>query len=180
MNFVNAIASLIDADSELVFNALDEKQGKEKDGEPSKGHDINYRDEPVAFFFVLFGISFEALIGRSSSEEATAPSRTVEVVQSLHKILRPSVAGLAIYQEAVFSETMDILDRLVLTEGIEVQSVIVQIARNLCLSHPSARKSSRYVYAVFDNFANTSHRITGTRTMIIFPTTSISSLNSPA
>lgn len=99
----------------------------------------------MAFFFVLFGISFEALVGRSSSEEATAPSRTVEVVQSLHKILRPSVAGLAIYQEAIFSETMDILDRLVLTEGIEVQSVIVQIARNLCLSHPSARKSSRSV-----------------------------------
>jgi hypothetical protein len=35
---------------------------------------------------------------------------------------------------------MDMLDRLVLTESLNVQSVIVEIARNLCLGHPSARK----------------------------------------
>jgi HEAT repeat-containing protein 5 len=33
---------------------------------------------------------------------------------------------------------MDLLDRLVLTEGLDVQGVIVQIARGLCISHPSA------------------------------------------
>lgn len=32
------------------------------------------------------------------------------------------------------------LDRLVLTEGLEVQEVIVEIARNLCMGHPSAQR----------------------------------------
>ena len=123
-----------------MFNALDDKPETQQ-----KDVGINYRDEPVAFFFVLFGISFEALVGRSSNDAALGPSRTLEIVQALHKILRPSVAGLAIYQEAIFSETMDLLDRLVLMEGLDVQTVIVQIARNLCLAHPSARKSSKYV-----------------------------------
>jgi len=58
----------------------------------------------------------------------------------MQKILRPTVAGLAIYQHAIFSETMDLLDRLVLTEGLEVQTITVEIARNLCTGHPFARK----------------------------------------
>lgn len=58
----------------------------------------------------------------------------------MKKILSPAVSGHAIYQEVVFSETMDMLDRLVLTEGLNVQAVIVEIARNLCLGHPSARQ----------------------------------------
>lgn len=35
---------------------------------------------------------------------------------------------------------MDLLDRLVLTEGLDVQGVIVEIARAMCVAHPAARK----------------------------------------
>ena len=99
-----------------------------------KGHDINYRDEPVAFFFVLFGLAFEALVGQS-----TSPSQRLEILQALRRILRPVISGNAIYQEAIFTETMDSLDRLALTENIQIQNVIVEIARNLSLDHPSAK-----------------------------------------
>jgi hypothetical protein len=144
LNLVDAIASLIDEDSEFVFDALD---GKTEPSEPSaegKPSDINYRDEPVAFFFVLFGLAFEALVGRPGDMQASK-EQILEILQALKKILRPAVSGHAIYQEVVFSETMDMLDRLVLTEGLGIQSVIVQIARNLCLGHPSARKGYEYV-----------------------------------
>lgn len=137
---MDAIASLIDEDSEFVFDALDGKteptEPTTNDGKPS---DINYRDEPVAFFFVLFGLAFEALAGRPGDLQASK-EQILEILQALKKILRPAVSGYAIYQEVVFSETMDLLDRLVLTEGLGVQSVIVRIVRNLCLGHPSARK----------------------------------------
>lgn len=140
LNLVDAIASLIDEDSEFVFDALD---GKTEPTEPAtnggKPSDINYRDEPVAFFFVLFGLAFEALVGRPGDLQASK-EQILEILQALKKILRPAVSGYAIYQEVVFSETMDLLDRLVLTEGLGVQSVIVTIVRNLCLGHPSARK----------------------------------------
>ncbi|RDW89137.1 ARM repeat-containing protein [Coleophoma cylindrospora] len=143
LNLVDAIASLIEQDSEFVFDALD---GKETDAPTngtnghSKGNDINYRDEPVAFFFVLFGIAFEALVARPGSDALATKEQTLEILQALKKILHPSVSGHAIYREAIFSETMDLLDRLVLTEGIDVQGVIVQIARGLCIAHPSATK----------------------------------------
>lgn len=141
LKLVDAIASLIEQDSEFVFDALD---GKETDTPAtnghSKGNDINYRDEPVAFFFVLFGIAFEALVARPGSDALASKEQTLEILQALKKILHPSVSGHAIYREAIFSETMDLLDRLVLTEGLDVQGVIVQIARGLCISHPSATK----------------------------------------
>lgn len=145
LNFVDAIASLIDEDSEFVFDALDGKAdlGTSK-GSQNGSQDINYRDEPVAFFFVLFGITFEALVGRSTSDTAMTSERTLGVLRAMQKIVRPSVAGLAIYQDAIFSESMDLFDRLILTEGIEIQTVVVEIAHNLCIGHPSARRSQDY------------------------------------
>ncbi|RAL58035.1 hypothetical protein DID88_009086 [Monilinia fructigena] len=118
----------------LFSNALD---GKEADAPStngsSKGNDINYRDEPVAFFFVLFGIAFEALVTKPGSEALTSKGQTLEILQALKKILHPSVSGHAIYREAIFSETMDLLDRLVLTEGLDVQTVIVQNRKKLII-----------------------------------------------
>ena len=106
-------------------------------GEKALGNGISYRDEPVAFFFVLYGIAFEALITRSSSDSSALEDQTLDILQALKRILRPSVAGHAIYQDVIFSETMELFDRLALTEGLEIQAVIVEITRNLCLSHPS-------------------------------------------
>ncbi|KAF1961073.1 HEAT repeat protein-like protein [Byssothecium circinans] len=142
LNLVDAIASLIDEDSEFVFDALDGKtEFNEASPANGKADHINYRDEPVAFFFVLFGLAFEALAGRPGDLQASK-EQILEILHALKKILRPSVSGNAIYQEVVFSETMDMLDRLVLTEGLQVQTVIVEIARNLCLGHPSAKRAS--------------------------------------
>ncbi|CAK7263994.1 hypothetical protein SEPCBS57363_000846 [Sporothrix epigloea] len=160
LKLVDAIASLIEQDSEFVFDALDGKLVEEFDEEaksqakntakmiasPSydrdkkKSADINYRDEPVAFFFVLFGIAFEALAARQGHADSLATrGQTLEILLALKKILHPSVSGQAIYRDAIFSESMDLLDRLVLTEGLDVQGVIVEIARALCLAHPAAR-----------------------------------------
>ena len=116
---------------------MDGKVGRESINGTETSSDINYRDEPVAFFFVLYGIAFEALITRPGTDSQTLDDQTLEILQALKKILRPSVAGNAIYQDVVFSETMELFDRLALTEGLEVQTVIVEITRNLCLSHPS-------------------------------------------
>jgi hypothetical protein len=148
LKLVDAIASLIEQDSEFVFDALDGKEaeptklnGTNGTVSRSKGNDINYRDEPVAFFFVLFGIAFEALVTRPGNESLATKEQTLEILLALKKILHPSVSGHAIYREAIFSETMDLLDRLVLTDGLDVQAVIVEIARGLCKAHPSATKT---------------------------------------
>ena len=158
LSLVDAIASLIDEDSEFVFDALDGKlaHGQDEDegspdgkpnGEPNgvngimrKSTGINYREEPVAFFFVLFGLAFESLAVRSSEDDMITRQRNLDILHALKKILRPSVSGNAVYQEVVFAEAMDLLDRMVLTESLGVQSIIVEIARNLCMVHPSSRQ----------------------------------------
>ncbi|KAJ5375543.1 Armadillo-like helical [Penicillium concentricum] len=148
---VDAIAGLVEKDIDFVFDALDgklqlpsepsdtegekkqEKAIKEKEDE-GKGHDINYREEPVAFFFVLFGLAFESLV-----DQGTSASQRLEILQALKRILRPVICGNAIYQDAIFTETMDSFDRLVLTEATPIQTVIVEIAQNLSLDHPAAK-----------------------------------------
>ncbi|KAF2717966.1 ARM repeat-containing protein [Polychaeton citri CBS 116435] len=161
LSLVEAIACLIDDDSEFVFAALDSRgediarskpvNGVES-GEGGNNNDpgavasiarkstgINYRKEPVAFFFVLFGLTFESLATRSNDDDITRKQRNLDILEALKKILRPSVSGNAIYQEIVFSETMDLFDRMILMEGLGIQAVIVEIARNLCIGHPSSR-----------------------------------------
>ncbi|KAK3112003.1 hypothetical protein LTR53_012165 [Teratosphaeriaceae sp. CCFEE 6253] len=150
LSLVDAIASLIDEDSEIVFEALDGKSPQtDTDGQLKangtmglvrKSTGINYREEPVAFFFVLFGLAFESLAVRSTDDDVTTRQRNLDILQALKKILRPSVAGSAVYQEVIFSETIDLLSRMVLLESLGVQSIIVEIARNLCLVHPSSRQ----------------------------------------
>ena len=138
---MDAIASLIDQDSQFVFDALDGKSDATNiRSTEHKRDDINYRDEPAAFFFVLFGIVIEALTTRPASDSQSSESQTLEILSALKRILQPSVSGHAIFQDAVFSETVELFDRLALTEGLEVQLLIVEITRDLCLSHPSARK----------------------------------------
>ncbi|KAJ5545487.1 hypothetical protein N7535_006127 [Penicillium sp. DV-2018c] len=145
---VDAIAGLVEKDIDFVFDALDgklelpERSGTEGEAkeekaikeEEGKGHDINYREEPVAFFFVLFGLAFESLV-----DQATSASQKLEILQALKRILRPVISGNAIYQDAIFTETMDSFDRLVLTEATPIQTVIVEIAQNLSLDHPAAK-----------------------------------------
>ena len=150
LSLVDAIASLIDEDSEFVFDALDGKHAHPEDEETDKPNGvngvirkstgINYREEPVAFFFVLFGLAFESLAARSNDDDVVTRQRNLDVLQAVKKILRPSVSGNAVYQEVVFAEMMDLLDRMVLTESFGVQAIIVEIARNLCMVHPSSRQ----------------------------------------
>ena len=135
LKLVDAIASLIDQDSDFVFEALDgNPDTMPLNGDRHYSTRVNYRDQPSAFFFVLFGIAIEALVTQSNSAEAS----TLSILLALKKILRPSVSGNAMFREAVFTESIEIFGRLALTEAFEVQNVVVDIVRNLCLSHPSA------------------------------------------
>ncbi|KAL8863455.1 MAG: hypothetical protein Q9178_000136 [Gyalolechia marmorata] len=135
LELVDAIASLIEQDPRFVFAALDgQHSATQVNGDVPKTN-IAYRDEPVAFFFVLFGIAIEALVTRSNHK---SPRDVLKILSALKKILSPAVAGNAIFQDSVFSETVEVFDRLALTEDLAVQAILVDIAKTLCLTHPSA------------------------------------------
>lgn len=132
LHMVNAIASLIEQDRKLVIEILDEEEWSD---------DIKYSNEPAAFFFVLFGLCFEALVhqqssGSTSREEVDDLDKRLRVLVALNRILRPSVCGNTIYQDVVFAETIDMLDRIILTsDNLQEHGMVVNIALNLCLNH---------------------------------------------
>ncbi|KAL6246356.1 hypothetical protein RBB50_006592 [Rhinocladiella similis] len=144
LSIVDAIAVLVEKDSESVFEALDNKRvnGAEDtsaNGTVVQGKDMSFREEPVAFFFILFGLAFEALVTQARED----PSQALSILQALRKILTPQVSGNAIYEDAVFTETTDTLDRLALTSTRDTQSVLVEIARNLSMDHLVAKSHDR-------------------------------------
>ena len=143
LNVVNAISVLVEKDSDAVFDALDKKEASSSaarvNGVSSIGKHMSYREEPVAFFFILFGLAFEALVTRARED----PSQALSILSALKKILTPAVAGNAVYDDLVFNETTDTLDRLALTSTSQTQSVLIDIARNLSLHHPAAKSQDR-------------------------------------
>lgn len=138
---VNAVASLIDQEDVAVLSALTQSDsaGKQVNGDSDLDHTKSR--EPVAFFYTIFGITFEALTARSSEIGQGTRSPTVALVAALHKVLVPSVAGTAMYARSTFDETLDLLRRLIFTEGPRVQKLVVGILRNMCTAHPLARSN---------------------------------------
>ena len=137
LHLLNAIASLVDKDSDFVFDALDGKENStdQESTASLSGKEMRYRDEPVAFFFILYGLAYEALV----REARIVSDQTLDILVVLKKLLRPAVSGNAIYEDTVFNESMDTLDRLALTGTAVTQTVIVDTVRNLSLDHISAK-----------------------------------------
>lgn len=133
LQLVDAIASILEHNPNEVFNILNEKNDFASDP------NIQYGSEPAAFFFVLFGILFESLIRPQSTMgfgESNTPELRGQILSALKRILHPAVCGNAIYKDLVFIETVDILDRLVLTGSVAEQQLVVDIAYRLCINHP--------------------------------------------
>lgn len=143
LSIVDAIALLVEKDSNAVFDALDNKKIADREpamnGDSVTGKDMNFREEPVAFFFILFGLAFEALVTQARDSQVHA----LAILSALRRMLTPAVSGNAIYQDAVFDELTDTLNRLALTSSTDIQAVLVQVARTLSLDHVVAKSEDR-------------------------------------
>ena len=140
LQIINAVATLIELESEYVFAALD---ARITDGENERTDNLqsNYRDEPVAFFFGIYGLCFQTLLRVINRDDSEAKCTISVVLDALRKFLRPSVSGNAMYKGFVFAETTDLLDRLVLLESPDIQLTVIQIAANLAKYHPEGMHS---------------------------------------
>jgi HEAT repeat-containing protein 5 len=150
-----AVATLIEMESEVIFSALDSNVSEtQTEGTPQS----NYRGEPVAFFFIIYGLCFQTLLKMINRDDAESKRIIPIVLNGLKKFLRPSISGNAIYKGFVFAETTDLLDRLVLMENGDVQIAVVRIASSLARCHPHSVNighQSRLCY----NFYLTNFRI---------------------
>ncbi|CAG8761652.1 12978_t:CDS:2, partial [Acaulospora morrowiae] len=105
----------------------------------------NYEKEPAKYFFILFGLCVEALSNtfeggsRISDVENDAENQKVVIIciNALKAFLRPIVAGKIFLEKSVFIELINLFDRLVLTEGFQVQLDIIQIIKNIIQNYGS-------------------------------------------
>jgi len=95
------------------------------------------RKDPTAFFYVLFGLVYEALA--TSSADATPStirqSAVISAVQALKCLVRPEYSGNAILEPTIFDEFIGLCYRLGMTEAPAVQVHLVEMLAIFANAH---------------------------------------------
>ena len=115
-------------------------------------------DDPTSFFYVVFGLVYEALTQASTDSASSVATRdvTITALQALTSLVKPEYAGSAILEPTIFEEFINLCYRLAMTEPPEVQVHLV---------------------AAISSFVNSQCRRTSTtkcvHLMLVYPVTNI-------
>ncbi|EPQ31133.1 uncharacterized protein PFL1_01322 [Pseudozyma flocculosa PF-1] len=126
---LNAVAVLMNANDPSIHRAMD--------GRPTTGPDVDETkplsssrsgSEPALFFFVLYGLAFEALSSISAGSESSREAAVMRVtLQAMSSLSKPIYAGSALLQPAIFEELCNLSYRLVMTEPPLVQTSVLEM-----------------------------------------------------
>ncbi|PWY99439.1 ARM repeat-containing protein [Testicularia cyperi] len=123
---LQAVTGLMNSGDAHVARALDGETTA--DGAAAAAQPPASRSEPCLFFFVLYGLAFEALATRSSNtSESIQEARVMRIaLQAMSSLSKPQFAGSALLQTALFSELCNLWYRLVMTEPPAVQVSVLE------------------------------------------------------
>ncbi|KAF7308406.1 Clathrin-coated vesicle protein [Mycena chlorophos] len=124
---LQAVATTMQANDPNILVAMDGfEPGKDA---PSSSKDAR-RSEPTMFFFIIFGLVYEALATASSEASSTNPSRQSSVIaalQTLKCLVRPEYAGKAMLEPAIFDEFISLCYRMAMTENAAIQTHLIEV-----------------------------------------------------
>ncbi|KAF7331836.1 Clathrin-coated vesicle protein [Mycena kentingensis (nom. inval.)] len=124
---LQAVATTMQANDPNILAAMDGFEfGK---GTPVSVPDSK-RSEPTMFFFVLFGLVYEALATASADANSTSPTRQSTVIaalQTLKCLVRPEYAGNAILEASILDEFLSLCYRMAMTETAAIQTHLVEV-----------------------------------------------------
>ncbi|GAA5869068.1 hypothetical protein JCM16303_000350 [Sporobolomyces ruberrimus] len=129
---LHAVATLLKASDPHMLRAMD---GNSSTGEASKADTASlpspHRSEPALYFWVTFGLAFEALC--SSPPAGSTPASTVQSIalEAVVGLIRPDIAGTALKDTSLFEEVCNLCYRLAITEGLEIKMRVLEIALSL-------------------------------------------------
>jgi HEAT repeat-containing protein 5 len=119
---LRAVATSMEAKDPHLLAAMD---GRDSVPEAiSKDLPAEPRKEPTAFFFILFGLVYEALSTSSSDSSNSASKRKatfIGALQALKWLVRPEYSGKAILEPTIFDEFISLMYRIAMTEPADVQ-----------------------------------------------------------
>lgn len=123
---LHAVATLLKVSNPYMLRAVDGLGDDDSDALPSP-----HRSDPAVFFWILFGLSFEALCTAPSSANSAATSIQTVTLEALGGLLRPDVAGTVLNDQDLFDEVCNLCLRLALTEAAEVKARVLDITVGL-------------------------------------------------
>ncbi|KAJ7205156.1 clathrin-coated vesicle protein [Mycena haematopus] len=124
---LQAVATAMQANDPHILAAMD-GQELAKDAKPPVKE--AGRQEPTMFFFIVFGLVYEALATASAESNSSMSSRQATVtaaLQTLKCLVRPEYAGRAIMEPAIFDEFISLCYRMAMTEPARVQTHLVEV-----------------------------------------------------
>lgn len=97
------------------------------------------RNEPTAFFFVVFGLVYDALATSSADSTSTSviQETAVTALEALKCLVRPEYSGKAILDVTIFDEFSSLCYRMAMTESAAVQVHLVEAIAALASSQSS-------------------------------------------
>ena len=110
------------------------------------------RDEPTVFFFVIFGLIYEALATSSTESNLTTSTReptVISALQALKCLVRPEFAGKALLEPTTFDELISLCYRMAMTETAPIQIQLVEMVAALAAGQVQRSKAAgdtEYVY----------------------------------
>ncbi|KAF9444651.1 clathrin-coated vesicle protein [Macrolepiota fuliginosa MF-IS2] len=125
---LRAVATLMQAGDRAVLAAMD---GQEPTSRVQNGQAMSKpREDPTAFFYVIFGLVYEALSVSSPDSGSSSLDRQTVVVaclEALKALVRPEYAGKAITEPNIFDEFISLSYRMAMTEPAVVQVHLVEM-----------------------------------------------------
>ncbi|OBZ74420.1 HEAT repeat-containing protein 5B [Grifola frondosa] len=126
---LQAIATAMQNEDPHILAAMD---GHESTVPQQAGkQDLHERDEPTAFFYVIFGLVYEALV--TSTPDSDVPSQRTSVIalQALRSLVQRKYCGKVFGDAIIFEELVNLFYRMALTEPFGVQVQLVETIASL-------------------------------------------------
>lgn len=121
----------MEAGDPFVRVAMDGREPSDADA----GTKMNGNAEhPTTFFFIIFGLVFEALVTSSPDSGRQIIKNTITALKALKCLVHNQYAGNAFRDAAIFEELVNLCYRMALTEPLTVQINLVGTLSSLAAS----------------------------------------------
>lgn len=130
---LRAVATAMEHHDPYILAAMD---GVDFHPESNKSSVAN-RSEPTVFFFVVFGLVYEALSTSSADSASTSSTRqslVISALQALKCLVRPEYSGKAILEPTIFDEFISLCYRMAMTESANIQVYLIEVLSTLAAS----------------------------------------------
>lgn len=146
------------ANDPYILAAMDGEDSLEATNLNSKS-----RGEPTAFFYIVFGLVYDALTNASTDAASGLTSRegSIAALQTLKHLVRPEYSGRAILEPIIFKEFSSLCYRMAVTESAVVQLHLIDVITALASSQRNDIPTS-CVFSLFLLFDAENHSSTVT------------------